>query len=268
MPQEHIHLDEFAHLKSAFHRFDPRVKLVSCLVFLVIVVSLKSTEGLIFALSVICLFILGAHLPAVRILKRLGLIIPVIFVIGIFLPFMQPGIPLFSINLGFFTLHFTDQGVQVSILFFLRVFCAALLIILVTYTTPFHILLRSLSDLKIPKIFTHLLQFAFRYFFVLSDEAQRMQRARRSRNFKPAKNFWSRQTLSTFGGLLGILFIRSYERGERVYFAMMSRGFKGEIRVLDDLHIQGKDIVLGTAIVLLGIVSLVFDQGGFGWLQF
>ncbi|WP_408645751.1 CbiQ family ECF transporter T component [Syntrophaceticus schinkii] len=78
---------------------------------------------------------------------------------------IRPGTPLYSFNLGLFTLHVTCEGLQGSILFFLRIICAALLIILVTFTTPFHVLLRSLSDLRIPQVFTHLIQFTLRYFF-------------------------------------------------------------------------------------------------------
>lgn len=265
MDAEHIHLDEFTHLKSPFHRFDPRVKIVSCLILLVIAVTLKSPVGLGAALLVTCLMIIVSRLPVGKILKRISLIIPFVLVIGLFLPLIRPGTPLYSFNVGLFTFNVTYQGLQASILFFLRIFCAALLIILVTFTTPFHVLLRSLSDLRIPQIFTHLIQFALRYFFVLSDEVLRMQRARRSRNFRPGKSFWSRRTLSTIAGLMGVLFIRSYERGERVYYSMMSRGFRGKIQLLDDLKIQNRDIIYGTVIVLLGVIILLIDQGGWGW---
>lgn len=265
MDTEHIHLDEFAHLKTFFHRFDPRAKIVSCLVLLVIAVSLKTPAGLGVALIGICLLIRGAQLPVKRILKRLGFIIPVILVVGIFLPVVKPGTPLFSVDLGFCILNFTKEGLQAGILFLLRITCAALLMILLTFTTPLHVLLHSLSDLKVPQIFTQLIQFTLRYFFVLYDEVTRMQRARRSRNFKPAKHIFSRQTLSIIGGMIGVLFIRSYERGERVYFAMMSRGFRGKIRLLDYPQIRGKDYVLALIVILLGVLSLIIDQEGWGW---
>lgn len=265
MEQTHIHLDEFARLQSLFHQFDPRVKLVSCLVLLVIEVSLRSLAGLGFALLLAIFFIWRAHLPLGRILKRLGFIIPFVIVLCLFLPFVRPGSPLFQIHLGIGTLSYTLEGLQVSILFFLRLLCAALILILVTFTTPFHVLLRSLSDLRIPEIFTQLIQFTLRYFFVLYDEIIRMQRARRARNFKPARNFWSGQTFSTLGGMLGLLFIRSYERGERVYHAMLSRGFQGEIHTLEQFQVSTRDILLGVLLLLLGILSLIIDQGGWGW---
>ncbi|MDD2556132.1 MAG: cobalt ECF transporter T component CbiQ [Syntrophaceticus sp.] len=265
MDAGHVHLDEFTHFESPFHRFDPRVKIVSCLILLVMVVTLKSPVGLAAALFAICLLIMVSHLPVGRILKRVGIIIPFVIAIGLFLPVIQPGTPLYSFDLNLFTLNVTYEGLQGSILFFLRIICAALLIILVTFTTPFHVLLRSLSDLRIPQIFTHLIQFTLRYFFVLYDEILRMRRARRSRNFELGKTIWSRRTLSTIGGLIGVLFIRSYERGERVYYSMMSRGFRGEMQILNDLQVETRDIIWGVVIVLLGVTILLIDQGGWGW---
>lgn len=261
MDQAHIHLDEFAYLQSFFHRFDPRAKIISCLLLLIVVVSLKTFVGLGLALLGIILLILGSQLPVLRILKRLAFVIPIVLVLCIFLPFVRPGTPLFSLQVGAFTLNFTLQGLQASGLFFLRLLCAALLIILVTFTTPFHLLLRSLTDLKIPPIFTQLIQFTLRYFFVLYDEVIRMNRARTARNFQPGTNFWTRRTFSTLGGLLGVLFIRSYERGERVYYAMLSRGFRGEVQVLHDLQVRSKDFVLGFILICFGVVVLIIDRG-------
>lgn len=65
--------------------------------------------------------------------------------------------------------------------------------------------------------------------------------------------------------MIGVLFIRSYERGERVYFAMMSRGFRGKIRLLDYPQIRGKDYVLALIVILLGVLCLIIDQEGLGW---
>lgn len=261
MDKAHIHLDEFAYLQSFFHCFDPRVKIVSCLLLLVVVVSLNTFGGLGLALLGIILLIFGSRLPVLRIVKRLAFVIPIVLVLCIFLPFVRPGTPLFSLKVGAFSLNFTLQGLQASGLFFLRLLSAALLIILVTFTTPFHVLLCSLTDLKIPSIFTQLIQFTLRYFFVLYDEVIRMNRARRARNFKPGTNFWTGRTFSTLGGLLGVLFIRSYERGERVYYAMLARGFRGEVKVLHDLRVSLKDFILGFIIVCFGVAVLMFDRG-------
>ncbi len=268
MEQAHIHLDEFARLKSFFHQFDPRVKIVSCLMLLVIVVSLRTLAGLLFALLFTSLMIFGSHLPLGRIVKRLGFVVPMLVVLCLFLPFARPGTPVFKVPLGILTLTYSWEGLQASAIFFLRLLCGALIVILVTFTTPFHVLLHSLADLRVPPIFIQLIQFTLRYFFVLYDETIRMFRARRARNFKAARNFWSGRTFSTLGGLLGMLFIRSYERGERVYYAMLARGFQGEIRVLDQFQVRPRDLLLGMSLIVLGVLSLIIDRGGWGWAHF
>lgn len=81
-----------------------------------------------------------------------------------------------------------------------------------------------------PKIFIMIMSFMYRYLFLLVDEVQRMQRAKESRSFGKAKHL---HTLRTLSNIIGVLFIRSYERAERVYLAMCSRGFHGEIKTLD-----------------------------------
>jgi cobalt/nickel transport system permease protein len=79
--------------------------------------------------------------------------------------------------------------------------------------------------LKIPAIFVLLLSFLYRYLYLLWDEAEQMQRARNLRYFGGR---WSRQ-VSLLGRLAAALFLRSYERAERVQKAMISRGWTGEV---------------------------------------
>ncbi|MCX5999217.1 MAG: energy-coupling factor transporter transmembrane component T, partial [Chloroflexi bacterium] len=95
------------------------------------------------------------------------------------------------------------------------------------------------------------LSFAYRYIFVLVDEAMRMWRARESRSLG-RKRLWQIRTL---GSMIGILFIRSYERGERVYAAMVSRGYEGRIRLLTPLSFSQRDVFFagGTAAFLVGV---------------
>lgn len=267
MDPAHIHLDEFARLGSFFHKFDPRVKFLSCLIFLTMVVSLRTYKGLGLAFLFIVIFLLGSRLPVGCILKRLGLVIPVTVLLIFFLPFIRPGHALFQLDLGLFILSYTWEGLQASGIFFLRLLCGALILILMTFTTPFHVLLRSLTELRIPQIFTQLIQFTLRYFFVLQDEIIRMHRARLTRNFCPAQYLWHRHTLKTVGGLLGVLFIRAFERGERVYHAMLARGFQGEIRTLYEFQVYPKDFCFGLIILILGLVSFFVDRGGWVWLN-
>ena len=105
---------------------------------------------------------------------------------------------------------------------------SVLAVILLSSTTPFPELLRGMEKMRIPHMFTTLLSFMYRYIFVLIDEMQRMRRARDSRGWK-GKWIWQAKVI---GHMIASLFIRSYERGERVYAAMLARGYGGEVQTL------------------------------------
>jgi cobalt/nickel transport system permease protein len=96
-------------------------------------------------------------------------------------------------------------------------------IILLYSTTPFPSLVKGLERLGVPGVFTVLLSFMYRYLFLLTDEIHRMKRARDSRSFG-GRWFWQ---LKTIGHMIGTLFLRSFHRAERVYLAMLSRGYQG-----------------------------------------
>ena len=120
---------------------------------------------------------------------------------------------------------------------FLSVFSVSMLI----ETTEFPDLLKGFEKLKMPKIMVILISFTYRYFSVILKEAKRMKTARDIRS-RGGNFVWQ---LRTFGNILGQLFIRSYERSERVYQAMYLRGFTGDIITLDTFRMTGKDILCG-----------------------
>ena len=81
-----------------------------------------------------------------------------------------------------------------------------------------------------PAVLVATLQFMYRYLHVLADELDRMVQARRARTFRRSGRLdWGLLT-----GLIGVLFLRAFERGERVHAAMLARGWDGTIRTLDD----------------------------------
>ena len=107
---------------------------------------------------------------------------------------------------------------------------ALLIMLVLAATTPWHKLLAALRKLGIPPILVATLQFMDRYRHVLMEEFERMSTARRARTFDRGGSLaWSLLT-----GLLGLLFLRMFERAERVHGAMVARGWTGVIRSLDD----------------------------------
>ena len=106
-----------------------------------------------------------------------------------------------------------------------------------------------------PWVMVMLLSFMYRYIFLLTDEVMRMKQARDSRNFG-GKRLWQ---IRTIGNMIGTLFIRSYERGERVYVAMLARGFDGQTRTLNTLNFRQADAYFGISFCLALILTCVFN---------
>jgi cobalt/nickel transport system permease protein len=94
--------------------------------------------------------------------------------------------------------------------------------VLLTSTTPFAALLQLLRGIHTPALLVTVLALMYRYLFVLVDETERMQRARRSRTFVPGRA----RAWSGAAALIGQLFVRSTERAERIYAAMCARGWR------------------------------------------
>ncbi|NLI76753.1 MAG: cobalt ECF transporter T component CbiQ [Candidatus Riflebacteria bacterium] len=95
-------------------------------------------------------------------------------------------------------------------------------ILLLTATTPFSGILAALQWMRVPGLLVTTLGLAYRYLFVLAEEAERMSRARRSRTLSPGRWF----TWGTAATVAGQLFLRTADRAERVCAAMTARGWK------------------------------------------
>jgi cobalt/nickel transport system permease protein len=102
--------------------------------------------------------------------------------------------------------------------------------IIMAATTPIPDILRGLERLRVPRVFVGICAFMIRYGDVIVAEMQRMRVARASRGYD-ARWLWQARAVAASAGTL---FIRSYERGERVYLAMASRGYSGALPVLSD----------------------------------
>lgn len=130
--------------------------------------------------------------------------------------------------------------------------------VLLTATTRFPDLLWALQQLRAPKLFVSMIGLMWRYLFVISDEAVRMMRARSSRSSAlpdfhhgGGTVYWRARVT---GGMIGSLFLRALERSDRVYAAMLSRGYTGELPADDAAPLLRKD----RRILMGGVCFLVF----------
>jgi len=251
-------LDRLSYQDTFVHRLDPRAKVVSTILFLFTVISFPKYEiaALIpFFLFPVLLTTLG-DIPVRFLLKKVVIVSPFAIFIGIFNPLLDTrtvaviaGVTLSAGWLSFLT---------ILIKFTLTISAALLLIA----TTSFPGICHALRRLGVPAIFVSQLLFLYRYLFVLMEEAMRLVRARDMRSFG---EHGSGMTIVV--RLIGTLFLRTVERAERVYSAMLSRGFNGDMPSVKQHSLRPVDVLYVLATIsFLAIFRFVPITGLIGSL--
>jgi cobalt/nickel transport system permease protein len=143
---------------------------------------------------------------------------------ALFLPFMEHRPALLS-DVAVGGLVVPGSGLQSLLEVALKIAICVPALALLSGTTPMPELLAGFERLRAPRLFVSLVGFTWRYVFVLIDEFARLRRAREARGFGGSRWF----NLVTTGRIIGTTFIRSFERAERVYQAMLARGFTGSL---------------------------------------
>ncbi len=235
----HVHfLDPYQARQSPIHDLDPRVKLVLTLAFILTAALVPSGAwpAYILLLAIILSIDLLSELGVRYILQRALLALP--FVLAA-LPviFTMAGPPLFQFAIGKWTITASQAGLERFISVSLKSWVSVQAAIVLASSTPFPDLLLAMRAIKIPRLLVAIFGLMWRYLFVLVDEAIRLLRARSARSGSSDPD--SKKTGGSLiwrarvtGGMAGNLFLRGFERSDRIYMAMLSRGYDGEVRAL------------------------------------
>jgi cobalt/nickel transport system permease protein len=215
---KHDFFDSHNHEGSILSGLDPRAKLLATLAFIILITLLPNGSyhaylALFFALLVM---IVASKVRFGHYLQSLLLIAPLLLAFLLSVPFIRDANPA-STALSSHRLELLFALVSKTVLSYL--FSVVLL-----FSTSFTRLMEATQKLGMPKILVMIANFAYRYQFIIVDEVERLSRSRNSRLWQP--RFINQA--KTIGYMAGTLFIRSYERSERVYMAMSSRGFDGK----------------------------------------
>ncbi len=263
----HIHfLDPYRPLPSLIHRLDPRVKFVSALAF--IFTTALTPPGAwpvyILLLSIVLSVEVLSELGVGYVFKRAALALP--FVLAA-LPLLVTarGAPLLSMPIGAWTLTVTREGVERFASIALKSWLSVQMAVVLATSTPFPDLLMAMRAIGIPRLLVAIVGLAWRYLFVMADEALRLMRARQARSGRPAQPgarvggnvFWRARVT---GGMAGSLFVRSLERAERIYAAMLSRGYDGDVRVLDLPALCARDVLVSLSFLLLLVAAQILAR--------
>lgn len=209
---KHSFIDRYGDLDSPLHLLDARSKILGFAALIVTILWTPAGWGFHFFMYFFLIAILMgiSQIPLAYIVTRTLVILPFALLAGIARPWTG----------GFdFTWFYA---------LLMRSVLSLALLILLTNTTRFSELLKGLRKLGMPRILAVNLSFLYRYLFVLLDEIMRMRQARDCRRAGRAGLLTE---LKTLGSMLGTLMVRSFERAERVYQAMLSRGFTGDLAV-------------------------------------
>lgn len=236
---KHDFIDKYSSLNSLVHKLDPRVKIISSLAVIIIIVSEPmNSKPLHFIYYFILLFFtsLLSKLPAYYIIKRILVVMPFILMATLFYPFSV----LFTGSEERVIINYRQtQILFATISIFSKAFLSVLILVLLTSTEKFRRLLLAMRKLKMPVIVGKLSAILYRYIFVLSDEYLRTTRARQSRS--PGKIKTGR--LKIYGNQAAMIFLRSWERSQIIYKSMLSRGFTGEYPGIHKLDLRIIDII-------------------------
>lgn len=252
--------DHYQHHHSRVHQLDPRVKVLITVGFIVSNALLPDGAWLAFMLSWLTVIVLTtlSGIPAWVIVKRSFIALPFMLA-AVTVIFTVPGDVIWT---GPWGLAATDAGLArfVSILF--RSWVSVQMAILLMATTPFPDILHALRHLHMPALLVSIIAFMYRYIFVLADEVGRLLRGRAARSARlPGKSGHGgslRWRAGVAGSMVGQLFLRSFERSDRVYNAMLARGYTGELLTMNPHVMQTFDwLALGGFAVLLLFIQAV-----------
>lgn len=210
---------------SPIHRMDPRLRVIAAAGISIVVAVSHSLTSPAAALAGAAMLVATARLPVGLVFRRLAPLWGFLLLLWMMLPFTREGIPLWTLG----PLTATRSGLLLAGAVSLKATAILLLLLSLVATLDAATLGHALYRLRVPEKLVQLLLLTYRYIFVIDAEYRRMRRAARLRCFRPGTN---RHTYQTVANLLGMLFVRSAARADRVAQAMRLRGFTGRFHCL------------------------------------
>jgi len=256
--------DRYQAQESLIHRLDPRVKVVVTVLFILSNGLLPDGAWLAFALMWALVLLVNwlARLPLDYAFKRSVIALPFALA-AVTIIFTMPGHPLLTFSLGPATFTATAAGLIRFVSIVIRGWLSVQMAILLVAATQFPDMMHALRHLRVPQILVAVVSFTYRYLFVLADEATRLLRAREARSaritgYRSGGSLGWRARIA--GNLVGQLFLRSFERSDRIYNAMIARGYQGHFVTLNPHAMRAKDWLTGGAAVIWLLLAQIIGR--------
>ncbi|MCL5005130.1 MAG: cobalt ECF transporter T component CbiQ [Acidobacteria bacterium] len=246
-----FYAEETARAHGLLQRLDPRVKLLGILALIVPAAAARSFAviGCLFAVTVV---LAGLSRVSFSILLKRVWIAVLLFtgVIALPAPFVTPGRALYQLPWLGWTI--TSQGLASAGYLVLRVETAATLCVLLVLTTPWNDVLKALRVLRVPVIVVTILGMTYRYVYLLLQTAHDMFESRRSRM---VGNLTGRERRRVAASSAGVLLSKTFDLSSEVYLAMQSRGFRGEVHILDEFRMRRFDWIMLAGFTLVSAAA-------------
>jgi len=226
--------EPFATGDSPIHRLDPRTRIVWAAAYAFVVALSERFPALFLGLAFSLALIGLSRVPILDVARRLLLVNGFVLFLWLVVPVTFPGIP--WLHLG--PLTATREGILVAARITLKSNAILLVFIALVATSPVPTLGVALARLGVPEKMVYLLLMGYRYIFVMETEYYRLLRSAAVRGFQPSTRI---HTYKTFAYLIGMLFVRAADRAERVYRAMLCRGFSGKFHSLQEFSFSKRD---------------------------
>jgi cobalt/nickel transport system permease protein len=210
----HVVLDRWSHGTSFLHRLDARAKTLAVLAFLIALGTAQRSFLMVSLLyfAILVAAIVAARVPLAAALQRAAAVLPFTLVFAAI-----------SVAAG--------EPMRAAVLIG-KSYLSALAVLWLVSTTPLPELLRGLERMGVPRYLLTVVQFLYRYLFVISEEAQHMRAAALAKSGSMGRVMFRRSRFGAAAGALGVLFARSYGHAEGIHQAMLARGFEGRFRTL------------------------------------
>jgi cobalt/nickel transport system permease protein len=222
-------------LASPVHRLDPRAKIVGLVAVTLVAVTTPISAWPVYlacAAALVAVATVARVGPGV-IWRRARIVLPLVLFVAVFVPFLRKGGT--AHDLG--PVSVSDAGLAVLGAVAAKATIGTVSAVLLGATTSFPAVLRGLEALHVPRLFTLIAAFMYRYLFVIVEEVHRMRTALAARAYRPRHALQA----GPIGQAVTALFLRTYGRGERVHMAMLARGYRGTMPTLDPLSFRAID---------------------------
>jgi len=250
-----LDIDRHSHVESAVQAWDPRFKIACLGSFALVAAVLQTLPLALTAFLISVLILLVSKIPMGFVYTAMKWLVILLLPFFLILPLTYPG----EVSSEIWGIPFAIEGVRMSIMIVVKAMATMTIAFVIFGSARFDISMVALQHLKCPKIIVQMLLFSYRYIFLFLSEMRRLDTAMKARGFVKKPNMY---TVKVIGGFVGTLLIRSFERTERIFSAMLSKGYQGELHSMIEFKSNSKDKIKALLMITLTVAIIAVDLSG------